>query len=489
MNPNRYDLWDVSSAAGKLIGQALSVSARHLASGTLRMQFNREVAYYAKQIADDVALGHTPPERGIQTIVQEQRDLLSQSRALAHKGQGAITHRVERIPLNELTRVVLRRDPERLLRFVHAQNLKTSTNTEVTTRASAPQSPFDPFAFFPREQWPKPIQVNEPGFYVVPKSTTAATLEAQLFTAPNPVVIAKFRALNPNLNQVKAGQMIVLSDPNNLQCTREDAQLMTAAEKVNAALQPLTPDEADFMVRHHDEILSFLTQGSTSIGVGEAIFARNLESVKGSLRDIESLHQRTFQRDGHLRSPEFFAERKRLFSQLDTHLTGLTKKGIGFPDHPNLKSALGISSRSLVHRWTKAGAPDQIPGYATHMDGVARAAKYVKYGGWLGTAVGGGASYMKVQDVCTAGDVEACERIKFTESGSFIGGLAGGALAGGVLSGAAAGTICLGLSVPTGGAAMVICGLVVVGAGSYGVGAAGGAIGEWSGEIIYESTK
>ena len=115
------------------------------------------------------------------------------------------------------------------------------------------------------------------------------------------------------------------------------------------------------MVRHHDEILSFLTQGSTSIGVGEAIFARNLESVKGSLRDIEALHQRTFQRDGHLRSPEFFAERKHLFSQLDTHLTGLTKKGIGFPDHPNLKSALGISSRSLVHRWTKAGGARPDP--------------------------------------------------------------------------------------------------------------------------------
>ena len=489
MNPNRHDLWDVNSAAGKLVGQALSVSARHLASGTLRIQFNREVTYYAKHVADDVALGHTTPERGIQAIVQEQRDLLNQSRALSHKGKNAITHRVERIPLTELTRVVLKRDPERLLRFVHAQNLKTNTNTEITTRAAAPQSPFDPFAFFPREHWPEPIKVHEPGFYVVPKSTTAATLETQLFIVPNPVVIAKFRALNPNLNQVKAGQMIVLSDPNNPQCTREEAQLMAAAEKVNAALQALTPDEADFMVRHHDEILSFFTQGSTSIGVGEAIFARNLESVKGSLRDIEALHQRTFQRDGHLRSPEFFAERKRLFSQLDTHLTGLTKKGIGFPDHPNLKSALGISSRSLVHRWTKAGAPDQIPGYATHIDGVAKAAKYVKYGGWLGTAVGGGASYMKVQGVCTAGDAEACERIKFTESGGFIGGIAGGVAGGALLSAGTTGAICAALGLPTGGVGSLVCGLVVVGAGSLAAGGALGKTGEKTGELIYEVTK
>ena len=220
-----------------------------------------------------------------------------------------------------------------------------------------------------------------------------------------------------------------------------------------------------------------------------AVFASNLDNVKSSLRDIEALHQRAFQRDGHLRSPEFFAERKRLFGQLNSHLTGLTKKGIGFPDHPNLKSALGISSRSLVHRWTKAGAPDQIPGYATHMDGVAKAAKYVKYGGWLGTALGGGASYMKVQDVCTAGDTEACKKVKLTEGGSFIGGVAGGALAGSILTGPTVATICLGLSVPSGGVALAVCGLVVVAAGSFGVGAAGAAIGEWSGEIIYEVSK
>ncbi|MND83400.1 hypothetical protein D3C80_752610 [compost metagenome] len=240
---------------------------------------------------------------------------------------------------------------------------------------------------------------QEPGFYVVPKSTTRDQLEATLFTARNPVVMRKFQSLNPNLSDVKAGSMIVLSDPNNLQCTREEALLMAAAAKTNDALKPLSADETDFMARHRHEIETFLAQGSTSIGIGEAMFARNLEDVKTVLRDIEALHQRTFQADGHLRSPEFFAERKRLLAKLNTNLTALTRKGIGFPDHPNLKSALGISSRSLVHRWTKAGAAEQIPGYATHIEGVAKAAKIVKYGGWIGTAIGGGASYLKVEDV------------------------------------------------------------------------------------------
>lgn len=35
---------------------------------------------------------------------------------------------------------------------------------------------------------------------------------------------------------------------------------------------------------------------------------------------------------------------------------------------------------------------------------------------------------MKVQDVCSAGDTEACRKVKFTEAGGFVGGVAGGQL-------------------------------------------------------------
>ena len=57
-----------------------------------------------------------------------------------------------------------------------------------------------------------------------------------------------------------------------------------------------------------------------------------------------------------------------------------------------LKTAFGISSRSLVHHWDKAGAPGQIPGYATHVNATSRAAKYMQdgyigigIGAWMGT--------------------------------------------------------------------------------------------------------
>lgn len=342
----------------------------------------------------------------------------------------------------------------------------------------------------PAEKPPDVKPAAEPGFYIVQQVMPRSALEAALFDKPDGATLEKFTRLNPHVTgYAKPGQLIVLSDPNNPQCTREEALLMEAAQKVDAALKPMTDEEASFMVRYQSQIESILSQGSTSIGVGESIFAKNLGDVTTSLKEIETLHQKSFQRDGHLRSSEFFDERARLFAKLDRQLTGLTRKGIGFPDHPSLKSALGISSKSLVHHWTLAGAPGQIPGYATHAEGVARAAKVVKYGGWIGTAVGGGASYMKVQEVCAAGNKDACEKITYTEGGNFVGGVAGGAATGALLTGSTAGIICVGLGVPTGGMATLACGVIVVAAGSYAGGTLGGATGEWAGEKIYEASK
>lgn len=490
MSPNRHEQWEVNSAAGKLVGQARTLGTRHLAQGMLRERFNREVAFYAKRVADDVAQGNITPEQGIQALVQEQRDLLSQSQAVTRKAQGAINERVKRIPNSTLTQPSLKPDPERLLRFVHAQSLESTTaNSPDALRATSSPHPVSDLKFFPQEQWPAAVPQEEPGFYVVPRSTTADKLEAQLFTSASPAVIAKFKALNPNLDKVKAGTMIVLSDPNNQQCTFEEALLMQAAGNVNRALEPLSSEEADFMARHYDEIAFFLSKGSLGASFGLSMFAKKLDDVKVILRDIESLHTRTFQANGHLNTAEFYSERKRLLAQLNTQLTKLTKKSIGFPDHPNLKNVLGISTKSLVHRWRKAGAVGQIPGYATHIEGVSKAAKYVKYGGWVGTAVGGGASVIKVQGVCAEGNVEACEKVKFTETGSFIGGIIGGASMTTVLSAPVVSSICIALSVPTGGTAALVCGVAVVGAGAYAGGSTGGKIFEQIGEIIYENTR
>jgi len=267
---------------------------------------------------------------------------------------------------------------------------------------------------------------------------------------------------------------------------------MTAATRANQALQSLSPEEADFMMEHREEIATFLSHGSTAVGVAEAMTAKHLINLESLIKEIELLHQRNFQKYGHLQAPEFFAERKRLFAQLDFHLNKLTSKGTGISDHPSLKRALGISSRSLVHHWTKAGGVEQIPGYTDHLSGVAKASKILAMGGWIGTGVGGTASYLKVQEVCAIGTKEECEKIKFTETGSFTGTWAGGFTGGAIgarFSGAIAATVCVGLGPATAGAATLACGLVVVGSGALVGGLIGGYAGEEAGEVIYRYTR
>lgn len=46
---------------------------------------------------------------------------------------------------------------------------------------------------------------------------------------------------------------------------------------------------------------------------------------------------------------------------------------------------------------------------------------------------------MKVQDVCTAGNKDACEKVKLTEAGSLTGGIAGGVITGPLLGTGVAG--------------------------------------------------
>lgn len=331
---------------------------------------------------------------------------------------------------------------------------------------------------------------EEPGFYVVPKSMTREALEASLFGTHDRAVMGKFHALNPALGDVKAGSMIVLGDPNNTSCTYQEAQLMQTAQQVKSALDPLTPEEANFMFRHAAEIASFTGDTSTWLGISAVVMEKHLTRLRDILQDIERLHQDNYRQHGHLRSPPFFADRQRLLAQLDAHLLNSTRlRGqTTLGDHPKLKTALGISTRSLVHHWDKAGAPGQIPGYATHVNAISRAAKYMSAGGYIGIGIGigGVSSLLAIQEVCVGDSGTACERIRFTEGGKFVGSTFGG-IAGGAGAPLVGGSICLTLAATTaiGG---VICTAALVGVGAWVGTEVGGLTGEGAGEILYEKT-
>lgn len=345
--------------------------------------------------------------------------------------------------------------------------------------------------------WPPPDMfkrpaVLEPGFYLVPRSMSGDQVLAKLFPEGTHLhLVSRIKALNPTFNQgFKGGEMFVLGDLlNPTSCLREEAELMAAAAKVRVALEPLSEEEADFMAHHQAEIAAMLGGAGDSLGVSKDALGKGVKQIGETLNHLEYLHQRQFSTHGHLRSPEFFGARRQLLRQLDAQLkTAFLNKQLGLGSYPTLRRDLGISTRSLVHHWSKAGAPGQIPGYATHMDQVAKAAQYLKYGGYLGVGLGGYSSYLNVQEVCRAGETGECRKIRFTETGSFVGGLGGGAAAAWGASHAAV-PICGAIGVASSGVGGALCAMVVVGGASYGGGKLGDLGGEWAGEEIYEVQK
>lgn len=374
-----------------------------------------------------------------------------------------------------------------------SQSTKRAAQRASSTQTSRPVAPHE-LSYTPPGN-PAPVaftsvQGQEPGFYVVPKSMTREALEAILFPVRNPAVMRKFQVLNPNVGDVKAGSMIVLSDPNNFSCTYQEAQLMEAAQQVVASLDPLTPDEADFLHRYGAEIASFIGDTSNWLGISAVVMETHLTNLRDTLQAMERLHQESYRQHGHLKSPQFFADRQRLLAKLDAHLLKSTslRGQTTLGDHPKLKTALGISSRSLVHHWDKAGAPGQIPGYATHVAATSRAAKYIKTGGYIGIGIGGVSSLLAIQQVCSGDSVAACERIKLTEGGTFGLSTLGGAL-GGAMASSASGPICLAIGVATGGIGGVVCVAAIVGTGAWVGTTVGGMGGEYIGEKIYEATQ
>ncbi len=346
--------------------------------------------------------------------------------------------------------------------------------------------------------WPPPDMLRlpepqPPGFYIVPRSMSGEQVLARLFAdAPHKHLVSRIKSLNPTFAKgFKAGEMVVLGNLiNPTACLREEADLMAAAAKVRAALEPLSESEADFMAKHQAEIALMVGGASQSLGLSTDMLGNGLKQIDGTLRDIEFLHQREFATHGHLQSQQFFASRQQLYRQLDSQLKAtFLGKQLGLGSYPTLRQDLGISTRSLVHHWSRGGAPGQIPGYATHMDQIAKAAKYLRNGSYIGIALGGAASALKVQEVCQSGETQACQKIRFTETGSFAGALGGGSAAVSIASRLAAGPICAAIGLGSGGIGGVVCVLVVVGGASVAGGAGGQAGGEWMGEFLYEQTR
>ncbi|MCD1628848.1 hypothetical protein K7I15_02955 [Marinobacter shengliensis] len=290
-----------------------------------------------------------------------------------------------------------------------------------------------------------------------------------------------FDRLNPGLGgQLMPGEMIVLGDPEGMECTQKEIELMEVAAQMNAQVRSLEQDEAQFLVKYYDLLEAITSTGAAGLGAGAVMVSRQISSIESTLKKIEQLHQDSYRRHGHLNHPEFFEKRRALFKELDFALGKVARKGMSLDDDAKLKRALGLSSKSIVHNWKTAGVGG-IPGYATHYERVARGAKYARNVGYLAVTLDVSMSAMKIREACTAGDERGCQVVAYQEGGKLTGSMLGGGI-----GGALATSTCVAFGVTTAGIGGVACAVIAGGLGAAGGGYAGGVGGETIGAKLRE---
>ncbi|TCQ89570.1 MULTISPECIES: PAAR domain-containing protein [Rahnella] len=333
-----------------------------------------------------------------------------------------------------------------------------------------------------------PRKAVDPGFCILPFGATAEAFEPWLFMSTPPEgTKALYHSLNGN-GQFKAGSILLVVDP--LKQDREQITHMKMAKaRIDAALDPLTHQEANFLHRNKDTIDLFTSHTSLYGGVAADAAGKYFEKVESILAKIQATYKNQYVTSGTLIGEQFFVERKKLFKELEGVLTDFTKFKIGLQDYPDIRRSLGLSSSAITHRWNQTGVSD-IEGYATYMENAAKYVKMMKKAGYVGIALDGVNRLDKVYEACTVGS--DCAEISYTEVGSFSGAVLAPIYAAPAVTSAST-AVCafvLGaLTVEVGGAGALACGIIVSGAAGYGISELGGKSGEYIGEIIYEITK
>lgn len=87
---NMNDFWEVSHAAAQFTGFACTIGARHLKDDQTRMQFNRELAYYARRVVRDVEERRLSPQEGLRELKAEQQSLWNQSGRIIMQSMGLL---------------------------------------------------------------------------------------------------------------------------------------------------------------------------------------------------------------------------------------------------------------------------------------------------------------------------------------------------------------------------------------------------------------
>ncbi|MFJ3370490.1 hypothetical protein [Pseudomonas sp. NPDC086251] len=290
----------------------------------------------------------------------------------------------------------------------------------------------------------------------------------------------KFDALNSHIANtvVLAGELVIIGDASTLSSTSQEAYLMAKAREIHIGLLTNHVDADDFFLDNFDLLKEVLSHGSIGAGVVSDGWSKHMAAIGKTLEEIEQLHKEFLRTGSVTARKKFLAERVILFSKLEGQLARAASYGSGLRHQGSIKRMLGISTKRYLHT-------GEIVGYAEKVDGVAKAAKLIKRGTYIGTSLAVASSGLEIRNACALGREDECQKAKYVSGGSLVGSLMGGAV-GGYIGAPIAATGCfVALGIVTGGPGALACVVIGGALGGLAGGKHGGTGGEMLGEYLY----
>lgn len=326
-----------------------------------------------------------------------------------------------------------------------------------------------------------------PGYCVVEQPGSLDFQARQLFRDTRTPAAHMFMKLNADTQWLKPGQILIISDPDAPVTTQMLQQLKQAKQTTNAAFVGVSAEEAGFLQKHYSTIAGLTSAGDQVFGAVGDMGEKYFSAIEQTLKKIEASYQNQFRTQGTLIGQQFFIERNQLLAELKTLvnkplLKSLARHAVEFQPYDDMRRALNLSSRSIVHEWSTVGISG-IPGYSHFVGNAAKAARFLKYGGYIGIGFSFAGTTNNVVNACITGRENECGRFAFKEYVKFgvstSLGMWGGSAGFSVGVGA-----CAAIGIVTAGTGGVVCAVVGSLAGGY----AAGKFGELASEKIFEIT-
>ncbi|UWS30811.1 hypothetical protein [Erwinia pyrifoliae] len=325
-----------------------------------------------------------------------------------------------------------------------------------------------------------------PGYCVVERPGNLDFQARELFRDIRSPAASMFMKLNADTQWLKPGQLLIVADPDTTApvTTQMLHKLRQAKQNTNNALIGVSTEDAGFLQKHYGMIAGLTSAGDKIFGTAGDVGEKYFSAIEQTLKKIEASYQNQYRTQGSLIGQQFYAERNQLLNQLKELVNkplvkSLARHSVKFRPYEDMRRALNLSSRSIVHEWSTAGVTG-IPGYSTYVGNAAKAARFLKYGGYIGIGFAFAGTTNDVADACTKGREGECGKVAFREYGKFGATTAIGMGAGAIGSVGGIG-VCAAVGIATAGVGGLACAAV----GSIAAGYAGSQAADWGMETLY----